>query len=267
MRRRAHLSGYRPGWQCCVHGVRSPCLDPGGLSWRIFVGRIFMLALPPLRRSIRPAAPRFVTRCLADMNREETAAELPPMKTVLSRRQFLNATAVTTAALACPTLIPASVLGQGAPSKRLNIGCIGVGPQGRGVMSNFLAQKDCRVLALCDVSKRNLEEAVKMVNGAYPDAGVVILHDYRESDRPEGHRRRAHRHAGPLARAGGRRRRPGREGHVRREADGLVGRRRTRCCGGSARTGRPSSSSARSSGPASSSGRRASSSATAASGS
>lgn len=96
----------------------------------------------------------------------------------LSRRSFLKAGSAATAAL--PTFIPSFVLGADAPSRRIQVGCIGVGPQGRGVMSNFLSQTDCRVVALCDVSKRNLDEAVKMVNGAYQDDAVKTLHDYRE---------------------------------------------------------------------------------------
>lgn len=96
----------------------------------------------------------------------------------LSRRHFLKSSAV--GALALPSLVPSSVLGADAPSKRIQVGCVGVGPQGRGVMSNFLPQPDCRVMAVCDVSKRNLDEAVKMVNGASKEGGVVILHDFRE---------------------------------------------------------------------------------------
>jgi len=103
-----------------------------------------------------------------------------PHASVLSRRTFLKSTAAASVPLALPALIPASVLGQAAPSKRLNIGCIGVGPQGRGVMSNFLPQADCRVIALCDVSKRNLAEAVKMVNGAYKNDAVQTIHDFRD---------------------------------------------------------------------------------------
>lgn len=104
-----------------------------------------------------------------------------PVVPTASRRYFLRAglgAVVATAAL--PAFVPASVLGQNAPSKRLNIGCIGVGPQGRGVMSNFLPQTDCRVIALADVGHRNLAEAVTMVNGAYKDQAVVTYHDFRE---------------------------------------------------------------------------------------
>jgi predicted dehydrogenase len=94
-----------------------------------------------------------------------------------SRRRFLQASA---AVLALPTVIPASVLGADAPSRRVQVGCIGVGPQGRGVMGNFLAQPDCRVVALCDVSQRHLAEAVKQVEAAYRDSAVPTHADFRE---------------------------------------------------------------------------------------
>jgi len=99
----------------------------------------------------------------------------------MNRRHFLRTNVAAAAvAAAFPTIIPSSVLGENAPSKRVNLGCIGVGPQGRGDMSNFLAQPDCRVVALCDVAKRNLDEAVKMVNNAYKDTSVATHHDFAD---------------------------------------------------------------------------------------
>jgi glucose-fructose oxidoreductase len=106
------------------------------------------------------------------------------MNPPISRRQFLQRNvAAALAASALPALVPVSVLGragQTAPNSRVTVGCIGVGPQGRGVMSNFLPQADCRVIALCDVSQRNLDQAVKMVNAAPNQGGVIVAHDYRE---------------------------------------------------------------------------------------
>lgn len=139
---------------------------------------ILQLASFASGRSIRPTTPVTPERCIAEMNREPAVACLRPMKPILSRRQFLHTT--TAMALVTPVILPSSVFGQEAPSKRLHVGCIGVGPQGRGVMGNFLAQRDCRVLAVCDVSKRNLEAAVRQVNGAYKDEAVQTHADYRD---------------------------------------------------------------------------------------
>lgn len=94
-----------------------------------------------------------------------------------SRRRFLKTAA---AALALPTVVPASVRGAQAPSQRVQVGCIGVGPQGRGVMGQFLNQPDCRVVALCDVSQRHLTDAVRQVQAAYRDGSVPTHVDFRE---------------------------------------------------------------------------------------
>lgn len=82
-----------------------------------------------------------------------------------------------------PTLVPSSVFGQAgkvAPSNRINVGCIGVGPQGRGDMGGFLTQPDARVVALCDVAKQNLEPARQQVNQRYQDSACATCGDFRE---------------------------------------------------------------------------------------
>ena len=75
--------------------------------------------------------------------------------TYSTRRQFLKqTTGLALSAAAFPSLIPASALGKSggvAPSNRIAVGCIGVGPQGQGDMGNFLNQKDAQVVAVCDV--------------------------------------------------------------------------------------------------------------------
>ncbi len=103
------------------------------------------------------------------------------MTTTLSRRQFVQRSlAASLAAAAAPAFIPSSALGANAPSKRINVGCIGVGPQGRGVMGGFLPQPDTRVIALCDVAKRNLNAALNQVNQRYQDNACKTYSDYRE---------------------------------------------------------------------------------------
>jgi hypothetical protein len=69
-----------------------------------------------------------------------------------SRRQFLK----TSALIGMPAIIPASVLGDNAPSKRITLGCIGVGGQGTANLNSFLNQADARVVAVCDVFSRCL---------------------------------------------------------------------------------------------------------------
>jgi len=48
-------------------------------------------------------------------------------KRSISRRSFLKTGLGTVAAIGFPTIVPASIFGQYAPSKRINVGAIGVG--------------------------------------------------------------------------------------------------------------------------------------------
>src|SRR5690349_13146298 len=106
------------------------------------------------------------------------------MKANLTRRHFIRthlAAALTAATF--PSFVSASAFGKegvAAPSNRINVGCIGVGPQGRGDMGGFLAQADVRVVAVCDVAKRNLDAALEQVNQKYQDTSCKSYLDFQE---------------------------------------------------------------------------------------
>src|ERR1700742_1336069 len=70
----------------------------------------------------------------------------------ISRREFVKSAAAATA-LASPYFVPASVFGAAAPSNRINVACVGVGNQGFPNLLRFLKQKDCQVVAVCDVNR------------------------------------------------------------------------------------------------------------------
>jgi len=78
-----------------------------------------------------------------------------PMKVhpSVSRRSFLKSgVAGIVAAAVAPQFVPSRVLGQNSPSKRVALGCIGVGTHGHAVnLMSFLQQDDCVVRAVCDV--------------------------------------------------------------------------------------------------------------------
>src|SRR5512132_736822 len=101
-----------------------------------------------------------------------------------TRRSFLKrAATIGFAATTFPTIIPASAIGRDgavAPSNRIAIACIGVGPQGAGDMRGFLAQKDARVLAACDVKAEQREEARVLVNQQYRNEDCKAYVDFRE---------------------------------------------------------------------------------------
>jgi hypothetical protein len=83
----------------------------------------------------------------------------------LHRRRFLASSA---AALGFPAIIPGRAFGQEAPSKKITVGCIGVGDHGTGRNLNMLLQQpDARVIAVCDVFKTRRARAKQMTDKAY----------------------------------------------------------------------------------------------------
>jgi len=99
------------------------------------------------------------------------------MNTSIDRRQFVKGSAAAIAALGFPTLIPATAWGA---NDRIGIGCIGVGGMGTGNMRQFMAEKSCRVVAVCDVRRAQVQKARRMVDGQYGDKGCATYGDYRE---------------------------------------------------------------------------------------
>jgi predicted dehydrogenase len=102
----------------------------------------------------------------------------------IDRRRFLKRVAGTAAgAISFPYIVSSSALGGAgnvAASERITVGCVGVGPQGSGVMGNFLRQKDAQVVAVCDVKDPVLKAAQELVNGHYKGTGCAAYKDFRE---------------------------------------------------------------------------------------
>ena len=95
----------------------------------------------------------------------------------MQRRTVLKA---MLAAGVAPMILPARVLGQQAPSKRITLGCIGVGSQGHSNLQAFLNQDDAQVLAVCDVFADRREAARRKVNATYKAEGCASVEDFRE---------------------------------------------------------------------------------------
>ncbi|HWI58529.1 MAG TPA: Gfo/Idh/MocA family oxidoreductase [Bacillota bacterium] len=112
------------------------------------------------------------------------ATDLTSQSSSSSRRQFLKQTGgLALAVAAFPSIVPASALGKDgtvAPSNRIAVGCIGVGPQGQGDMGNFLNQKDAQVIAVCDVKTEQLEQARAAVNRRYQNNDCATFRDFQE---------------------------------------------------------------------------------------
>ena len=97
-----------------------------------------------------------------------------------SRRQFLKAAG---AAVVLPAILPGCVTGRGGktpPSGKITMGVIGWGMQGPANTRNFLAEEDCRVVAVCDLDKNHLRAGVDTVNENYQNKDCAAHHDYRE---------------------------------------------------------------------------------------
>lgn len=77
-----------------------------------------------------------------------------------SRRSFLAGASTAAAAF---TIVPRHVLGQGQtpPSETVTHGVIGVGGMGSGHVGYVLADKQAKLLAVCDVDKEHLDAAIK----------------------------------------------------------------------------------------------------------
>jgi predicted dehydrogenase len=103
---------------------------------------------------------------------------IPGYSRATGRRGFLKA---VLAAGAAPLVVPSRLLGTDAPSKQITLGCIGLGPQGtRMNLASFLALKECRVLAVCDVMRERMESAAAQTDQTYQDTACRRVDDFRE---------------------------------------------------------------------------------------
>lgn len=112
-------------------------------------------------------------------------------KKKISRRKFIGTTVKTAAAgslaFSFPTVVPASVFGQHAPSNRINIGAIGIGRISRvHDLPGVWGYDDTRVTAVCDLDSKRLNEAKALVNDYYSNVllqtydGVRTYSNYRD---------------------------------------------------------------------------------------
>ena len=110
-------------------------------------------------------------------------------KSELSRRDFLRRSLAGAAgALALPTLVPASVFGQNAPSNKIHIGQIGCGRIANEMdMPGILKHDIARVVAVCDLDSKRLARAKERVEKHYAGKtgteGALVVKaygDYRE---------------------------------------------------------------------------------------
>ncbi len=114
-----------------------------------------------------------------------------PRRYGVSRRRFLTTAgrgAIGSSLLVgFPAIVPVSVFGQNAPSNRINVGAIGTGRISRGHdLPGIWKHELARIMAVCDLDSRRVEDAKTLVNGYYakktgkPHTGVTGYSDYHE---------------------------------------------------------------------------------------
>jgi predicted dehydrogenase len=100
----------------------------------------------------------------------------------LTRRELLKRSAAG-ALLAAPWFVPAAALGRDekpAPSGRITLGVIGIGPRGTYDLQAMLTQPDVQCVAVCDVQAGRREAAKKLVDGHYKTSDCAAYRDFRE---------------------------------------------------------------------------------------
>jgi predicted dehydrogenase len=109
----------------------------------------------------------------------------------MDRRGFLatagKGVVASSVAAGFPAIVPASVFGATSPSNRINVGAIGTGRISRGHDLPGIWQHDvARIMAVCDLDSRRVEDARTLVNGYYakktgkPYDGVTAYANYHD---------------------------------------------------------------------------------------
>jgi predicted dehydrogenase len=94
-------------------------------------------------------------------------------KTKVSRRQFLESTALGAAGLMLgSSTAPASVFGA---NDRVNVGVVGAGGQGTSLIRNLATVPNSKITAMCDIFEPNLNKGVNLA-GSQPKSFI----DYRK---------------------------------------------------------------------------------------
>jgi myo-inositol 2-dehydrogenase / D-chiro-inositol 1-dehydrogenase len=112
----------------------------------------------------------------------------PSRPDAISRRDFVQKSAVGAAAIAAPMIVPSRLLagGPSAPSNRIRVGCIGVGRIASGHDMPGVAESGLAdILAVCDLDSRRAAYGKTRVARLYarsttPVPDVTVLTDYKQ---------------------------------------------------------------------------------------
>ena len=98
-----------------------------------------------------------------------------------TRRQFIQKSAVASAAITVPFILPSGLRSQNAPSKKITVGIVGCGNIADSHFPPLLGSPESvRVVAVCDVDSVRLAAGAARVNQAYGNKDCQTYGDFRE---------------------------------------------------------------------------------------
>jgi predicted dehydrogenase len=100
-----------------------------------------------------------------------------------TRRSFLCKSALTGAAFALPSLVPAHVLGKDggtSPSEKVVFGVIGIGPRCTYDLKAMLNLPDVQCVAIADVQASRRDAGKRLVDEYYKNQALKLYRDFRE---------------------------------------------------------------------------------------
>ncbi|MGO8750938.1 MAG: Gfo/Idh/MocA family protein [Thermoguttaceae bacterium] len=100
-----------------------------------------------------------------------------------TRRTFLKRSIALAGVAALPSIVPARALGREgtvAPSERIVMGAIGIGPRGEHDLSTILPEKDVQFVAICDVRASRREAVKAMADARYGNRDCAMYRDLFE---------------------------------------------------------------------------------------
>lgn len=100
-------------------------------------------------------------------------------RSTVARRQFVRHVAGAGGALAIPFLVRSSALGLAgttAPSERIVMGGLGIGPRGRTDLGHILQQPDTQFVAVCDAQAERRQVVKQMVDSKYGNSDCQTYH-------------------------------------------------------------------------------------------
>ncbi len=106
-----------------------------------------------------------------------------PKPTASSRREFLVGAAAAAAATSLVNIVPARALGREgavAPSEKLTLGVIGIGPRCTYDLKAMLQFADVQCVAIADVQASRRDAGKALVDGHYGNSDCLLYRDFRE---------------------------------------------------------------------------------------